>query len=252
MTRYLNLVKNVSNWWLHFALKLGVIKSDPLVFRLKNNTIVAAPRRLLHEFKEIFMEECYTYKLKGLPVKPRIIDIGANVGFFAIFAASTFPEATIYAYEPIAVNFEQLRHNQKLNPQANIQCFKIAVCSHTGDVALTFDPNDSFTTAASILKNPGTGHITQHVPCTSLFDIFKSHRLDACELIKIDCEGAEYDILYSCPEAVLRRIDQMVIEVHEGNAPHQNIGSLSKHLNRSGFETEQIGHMLWANRLDAN
>ena len=50
-----------------------------------------------------------------IPDSPTIIDIGANAGFFSLFAASRFPGARIFSYEPIEGNFRQLQRNRDLN-----------------------------------------------------------------------------------------------------------------------------------------
>ena len=85
------------------------------------------------------------------------------------------------------------------------------------------------------------------VPCVTLAEIFDEHQLDRCNLLKMDCEGAEYEIFYNCPITYLHRIDQMAIEVHGGKEANQNITSLAGYLNSINFKTRQHeGHMLWA------
>ena len=114
--RYLHLFRNISNWSLYLAVKFSLTSVDPPLFRTRNNILIEAPRRLLHEFKEIFMEECYMRGLGlDIPDSPTIIDIGANAGFFSLFAASRFPGARIFSYEPIEGNFRQLQRNRDLN-----------------------------------------------------------------------------------------------------------------------------------------
>src|SRR5688572_25562845 len=49
---------------------------------------------------------------------------------------------------------------------------------------------------------------------TTLADIFRDHGIDRCDLLKLDCEGAEYRILYSAPRDVLDRIDHIILEYH--------------------------------------
>lgn len=53
MIRYFHLFRNISKWWLHFAVKLSLTDADPLLFKTRNNVLIQVPRRLLHEFKEI-------------------------------------------------------------------------------------------------------------------------------------------------------------------------------------------------------
>jgi hypothetical protein len=63
----------------------------------------------------------------------------------------------------------------------------------------------------------------------------------------MDCEGAEYDILYNCPLDYLQRIDQIAMEVHNGEKENQNIEALEAFLRERGFSTRRrpVG-MLWA------
>lgn len=248
MMRYIRLFRNVSNWWLHFAVKLGLTESDPLKFRARNNIIVEVPRRIQHEFKEIFMEGSYTCGLGlAIPDRPTIIDIGANAGFFTFFAASRFPGAAIFSYEPIENNFRQLKRNQALNRNARVLCFQKAVYGYSGKVEMRFDSRDSFTTSASVFGSSDSQLETVQVPCVSLQEIFDEHQLGRCNLLKMDCEGSEFEILYNCPVIYLHRVDQMAIEVHGSQEENQNIASLASYLNSIGFKTHQYeGHMLWA------
>ena len=89
------------------------------------------------------------------------------------------------------------------------------------------------------------------VPCLGLFDVFEEHKIDRCDLLKLDCEGAEYEVLYNAPEEVLNKIDQMAIEVHQGKQENENLLSLKKFLTTCHFELFQFvdkPHMLWAYR----
>jgi FkbM family methyltransferase len=248
MMRYIRLIQHLSNWWLYFAVKLGMTRLDPLIFRTRGRIIVEVPRRLLHEFKEIFMEASYTRGLAlKVPNHPVIIDIGANAGFFTLFAAYRFPGATIFAYEPIACNYRQLKRNAGLNRKARILCFQKAVYGYSGDVTLSFDPGDSFTTSASVFSKLDAKLKTVQVLCESLTDIFDEHRIERCSLLKLDCEGAEFEILYNCPSTYLHRVDQMAIEVHRGKDVNQNITALADYLKSLDFNTRQYAeHMLWA------
>lgn len=247
MSRYLNLINNISNWHLHFIDKFGLIKDDRLLFVARRNIKIEVPKRLHHEFKEIFMENAYAVGIKKkIKDNPVIIDIGANVGFFTLFAASKYPHCTIYSYEPIYSNFRQLIKNRELNGRERINCFNKAVCGHNGTIKITFDAADAFTTSATITD---INKDSLDVPCLTLSEIFRENDIDHCDLLKIDCEGAEYDVLYNTPAAVLRRIDQMAIEVHTGKNENENLPSLKDFLLKHDFRLFQFAdkqHMLWA------
>ena len=247
MIRYFRLFRNISNWWLHFALKLSLTDADPLLFKTRNDVLIQVPRRLLHEFKEVFLDNCY---LKGLnlniPNAPTIIDVGANAGFFTLFVASRFPGAKVFSFEPIESNFRQLEKNRNLNEGCDIRIFPKSVFSYSGKISMIFDVNDSFTTNARVLRHSEEKTNAIQVPCVTLPQIFEEQNIDRCDLLKMDCEGSEYSILYNCPSECFKKITQMAIEVHKGLESNQNMASICKHLRDHDFDMRQSGKLLWA------
>ncbi|MDP2757377.1 MAG: FkbM family methyltransferase [Desulfurivibrionaceae bacterium] len=252
--RYLNFIENISNWPLHLKYKFGLKTPDPLVFRANNDVTFEVPKRLYHEFKEIFFENAYTIgqQIKIKRDTPTIIDIGANVGFFSIYAISKFPNANIYSYEPIDSNFKQLSRNQDLNCDKSFKCFNLAVCGHRGTIGINFDINDEFTTSATAINYNKNSQIFTEFPCLSIGDIFDENNIEKCDFLKLDCEGSEYSILYNTNTEYLSRIDQMAIEVHQGKNEGENLESLRYFLTSNNFNLFQFDdkpHMLWAYRL---
>jgi FkbM family methyltransferase len=248
MKRYYNLVKTFKNWWLYLAYKYGLTDSDLLVFETRNGVTVEVPIRLVQTFKEIFMDECYLAGLEhDIPAGAAVIDIGANAGYFTLFAAAKFPEAKIFSFEPIPVNYSQLERNRDLNRAKNIKCFPKAVAGKSGEISLTFDFGDSFTTSATMLTHTSDQGESMKVPCVSLPEVMDENGINKCDLLKMDCEGAEYDILYNCPPAYLQRIEQIAMEVHRGDKENQNIDALEAFLRQQVFHTRRrpVG-MLWA------
>jgi FkbM family methyltransferase len=251
MKRYYNLFKTFNNWWLYLAYKYGLAEIEPLVFETRNGVIVEVPIRLLQTFKEIFMDECYLAGLeKQIPGGASVIDIGANAGYFTLFAASRFADARVFSFEPIPVNYAQLERNRNLNSSRKIKCFPKAVAGQTGEISLAFDSKDSFTTSATVFTQADTQREYIKVPCITLQQAMEENGITRCDLLKMDCEGAEYEILYNCPPDYLRRIDQIAMEVHRGDKEDQNIDALEIFFRQQGFRTRRkpVG-MLWAWRI---
>jgi len=249
--RYYHLLNNFKNWYLYLAYKFGFIRDKKLLFETRTGVAVEVPERLTQTFKEIFMDECYMAGLeKDIPPGGKIIDIGANAGYFTLFAVSRVPGALVLAYEPIPVNYAQLERHRDLNRSRNIKCFPAAVAGHCGEIQLSFDASDSFTTSATMLSSGVAAPDSMRVTCVNLQKIFDDNRIESCDLLKMDCEGAEYDILYSCPSELLRRVDQIAMEVHRGEAENQNIDALEAFFNKQGYKTRRrpLG-MLWAWRV---
>ncbi len=217
MKRYYHLLKTFKNWWLYLAYKYGFADVKTLIFETRNGVIVEVPERLLQTFKEIFMDECYLAGLKReIPSDSTIIDIGANAGYFTLFAASLCPHVKLFSFEPVPVNFTQLQRNRDLNSSRQIKCFPQAVAGHAGVINLNFDPMDSFTTSATMFTSDKEAGKSLAVQCVTLQGLMDVNNIGKCDLLKMDCEGAEYDILYNCPAAYFQRIDQIALEVHRG------------------------------------
>ncbi len=246
--RYYNLLKNLSNWPLYLAVKFGATRVDPLRFVTRQGVHIEVPRRLLQTFKEIFMDECY---MKGLgfplPDAPTVFDVGANAGYFSLFVLGRFPGARVFAFEPVPANFRLLERQRGLNRQADMTCIRKAVAGERGELELAFDAADAFSTSATMLGGASGQPDTIRAVAVTLRDLFAEFRIERCDLLKLDCEGAEYGILYGSPPEELRRIRQIAMEVHRGPGPEQNIDALDAFLRANGFCTRRrpVG-MLWA------
>jgi len=76
-------------------------------------------------------------------------------------------------------------------------------------------------------------HKKDMVDCTTLKNVFDENRIETIDLIKIDCEGMEYEILYNTPADYLKRIRALSIEHHW--VPGRNYEDLAGYLKKHGF-----------------
>jgi len=94
---------------------------------------------------------------------------------------------------------------------------------------------------------------TERVTAVTLPDIFEQERLRTVDLLKMDCEGSEFAILYQTNPVTLSRIGQMAIEVHPNNdAGTHNADALREFLTAAGFTVHinERGTYLWARQED--
>lgn len=248
MRRFLNLLRNIRNWWIIYVEKYSFKKANHYEIQTRSGIKVDVPHQLFYTFKENFMDESY---MRGLEYRnlldPVILDIGANGGYFSLFAVSRFPHARVIAFEPIAVNYRQLERNRNLNPKSRIEIFPFAVAGYSGEITLSLNAQDPFTTSATVYQGNDSQNLDHiKVPCKSLADIFKEQGIEKCDLVKMDCEGAEFDILYSAPDALFSRIHQIAMEVHPGPRPDQNMISLEAFLRKKKFDVRHRFGLLWA------
>jgi FkbM family methyltransferase len=252
--RYFNLLRNLANWPLYLSVKFDLSRREPLFFETRRGVRIEVPRRLLQTFKEIFMDECYLRGLgRPVPENPTILDIGANAGYFSLFALSRFRGARVVAFEPMPANYALLTRNRLLNAGLTWTCIQKAVSGETGELVLACDAGDGLTTSATVLAEDTSQSERIRVPAVTLPEVFDDYRLGRCDLLKMDCEGAEFGILYACPPELLGRIDRIAMEVHRGAGEGQNIDALEAYLMRAGFVTRRrpVG-MLWGWREGGN
>lgn len=249
MLRYFNLIKSFSNWFSYFKYKLlGIPRdADHIVFLTRNGVKIEVPKRIMHDFKDVFLAESYAGGMpRPVATHSDIIDIGANIGSFTFFAASRFPGARIFAFEPDPHNFRQLQKNAALNP-GRTEVNHMAVAGISGEVKLFGGCSNEHSTGASIAQdeNASGGYA---VAATSLEDLFAKCSIERCGLLKMDCEGAEFQILYAAPQSVLDRIDQMILEVHSTEQDgSQSFAGLRQFLQDRGFKTKcKRSALLWA------
>lgn len=202
---------------------------------------IDVPWQVRHAFKDIFLYHTYFHPgvLATLPEKPVVIDIGGNVGFFSSFALCLRPQARCLSFEPLVGNYSQLQDNRKLNPEADWHPVHGAVAGWDGSVRICSPSGDSLVTNAFI-ETTGRDRPEQSsgeiVAAWSLETVFKQHQIEHCDWLKIDCEGAEYDIVYSMPTWLFKRITAIMIETHVVPGDRNTSAALCDYLENQGFD----------------
>ncbi len=247
--RIIYMVKNVQNWAEYIQYKFRGRKNDTFTFKLRNGLQVIVPKKIQPEFKENVFDEMY---FKHLPKSiinqghPVIIDIGANVGFFSIFAFLKCPQAKIIAFEPIQRNFIELQKNTSQIPTKILTIVNKAVSSSVEQIVLKFDKNQSITTSASIFNNV-YGNDEERVLSTTLEKIMSEFELPTIDILKLDCEGAEYEIIYKTPTPIFKRIKSICLETHQGPKNDENCFALANYLKELGYKIVlKPHHYIWA------
>ena len=147
-----------------------------------------------------------------------VIDIGGNIGMVSIYLAKKYPFLKIYAFEPVKQNYENFLKNIELNniDKDIIKVFNLAITKDRRDVILT-SPFDN-SGASNIYDNYRGSKILNNnsiVKSITFDDIFSNNNISKCKLLKIDCEGAEYEILYNANEENLKNCEYMRGEFHK-------------------------------------
>jgi FkbM family methyltransferase len=249
--KYLPLaIRKIRNWpafMYHYAL--GLKPKGAYLFR--NGAQLIISRGVDHvPIIEIFLNEDYG----AIPDDAVVIDLGANIGVFTIYATTTARSVRVYAYEPSPDFCAVLKENVHLNQRnESVRCFNHAVASEVGDRYLDVRGGKFFfPTLISTTNNERQEHVL--VRCTTLAQIMESNHLEHVDLLKMDCEGAEYEILYPTPLSCLKRISKIRMEYHNLDSGEHHVGGLKRFFAQNGFavthqhSTSKTNGTLWVER----
>ncbi len=189
--------------------------------------------------REIHSQNIYRIQKGEIGNSSVVIDIGAHIGVFSVFAATQAENVTVYSFEPDPDNFQLLLRNIQINHlESRIRPFNLAVSD-------TVVPRKLTRSAASVsahsffLNKFPEGEIKDsvEVDCTTLSDIFARNMVAKCDVLKLDCEGEEYDILLNASDDILSKIVKITAEYHDGLTRYTH-GDLANFLRDRGFEVD--------------
>lgn len=150
------------------------------------------------------------YGLNEIKLEPNdvVIDVGANVGMFSIFINKRFG-CKIIAFEPVRENYENFKRNillNGLNPE-NFEIHNVAVSHKQGEKIKIGIQEWNYGGSSVYFNNNSNFQVCETV---NLLDYISPD----CKYLKLDCEGAEYDILPSITEKI-NYFKYIGIELHE-------------------------------------
>jgi FkbM family methyltransferase len=187
-------------------------------------------------YKEIIVDNCYEINSELVKDKT-VIDIGANIGVFSLFASSLGAKKVI-AIEPVNSTFSQLCSNIKESKFDNLFALKNAVSDSNDqeiEISLTNDSGHNSLYEHSELR--------EKVKTITLSDIINQTEDDDI-FLKIDCEGAEYDILLTVNENDMKKVKNIVMESHADLHPkYQGFEVLENKLHSLGFKLNKFKDM---------
>lgn len=198
------------------ALKIAAGRHDDV--RLLGVQLTGShPRGVANTAVEVAAGE---YGAPGFEISPgeRVVDVGANVGAFAVLAARQ--GATVDAYEPHPETFVHLERN---TAGLAVRCVRAAVVAA---------PPEGGTTALETSRESDTRHRLGEggiaVPAVSLAEVIEP----GCDLLKLDCEGAEFELVGGTPAEAWRGVRRVACEVHPWAG---KVGTFAGRLEDLGF-----------------
>ena len=230
----IKVIRLFRNWPSVILSYFGLLEDAQLVFTLHNGIkyIVASSNDWPTIF-EIWSGRIYTPLGDEIKSGYTVVDIGAHVGVFSIFAASHSDSVRVVSYEPHPDNFQLLTENIKLNNLKNIEPLQLAVSGASGKRKLFISRQD----VGHSLVKPQKSYV--EVDCVTLNEVLS--QIGKCDFLKMDCEGAEYDILFNTSAECLNKVSKISVECHDSAdfvPRHNNYNAydLKTYLEHIGFK----------------
>jgi FkbM family methyltransferase len=188
----------------------------------------------------------------GLPaLEPKVVyDIGAHIGIASLFLATHFPSARFYGFEPLPSNYNVCRLNYEGLPGS--RAFPWAISSSSGRRDFRFGEGDLRGGCLAGSTPPLSTSLCDRVQVEvrSVHELVTAEKLDPPEFLKIDVEGAEFEVLTGLG-AGERSVRRIWLETHGPEVRAHCIEWLGAH----GFVIHSLGEdrpgcgLVWGDRV---
>jgi FkbM family methyltransferase len=213
----------------------GIAPSNHKILRLRSSDLCFQVRNKMDiwSIKETFLDRFYEKFGASVQDGWNIIDIGGGIGDYTIFAAYAYPHNRVIAFEPFRNSFELLQLNLNLNHIKNVEIFPEAISSSDGTLFLELEDDALQIKSVGAIEGNADGKY-QKINAISLENAINRSGIERCDLLKLDCEGAEYDILFNAPPELFNKISRIIMEYHDGVVKYDHT-MLADFLRKKGY-----------------
>jgi FkbM family methyltransferase len=170
----------------------------------------------LFVLKETYFDKIYDGDYHG----NFVIDVGGYIGETALFFAQRGARR-VFCVEPSPDNLRLLEQNiSQSSFKDKIVIIRAAILDKDGNVEFYMDnqkyPCHHVANSHEFMKIQTRDASTCNVQAMSFQSLLEYTGLEEVDVVKLDCEGSEYDILLGTPDSVLKRVRKYIIEYHNG------------------------------------
>ena len=142
-----------------------------------------------------------------------IVDAGANIGAFSLYAARRSPRATIHALEPFPSTRERLTQTLEQNQlTSRVKVYELALADVASGGSSRHMADDGPSQSRGTRSEPVPGSVAVQV--STLEQFLDDANIGEADFLKMDIEGAEHEVIHAAAPAVIRRFRQIALEYH--------------------------------------
>ncbi|WP_159397042.1 amino acid adenylation domain-containing protein [Sorangium cellulosum] len=223
-------------------------------------------------YDEIFNKKTYSFYGIHLPDNAVVVDVGANIGMYSLYALQHCRNPRIYAFEPLPPIFESLSLNMRPHG-ANVKLFPIGLSREEASVTFSYYPRYSMMSGVTEYARPSDEvevvkrYLEKEAEAGSegarellrdaddllrfrfeaeshtcrlrrLTDVLREEGIQHIDVLKVDVQRAELDVLHGLSDEDWQKIDQVVMEVHQaaGEESQDRVREIKALLERHGLE----------------
>lgn len=234
--------RHFQNPWMIVLFRLGLISSPYFLHRIRKENrsyaMLARPTTTssadLFVLREVLVQEAYKEALALLPSKNiRMVDIGANLGSFTIWTHRVLGVREAFCFEPEPDSFRLLNFNLSLNDCSGAKPFPCAVGGAARTIKIALKKSSPGGTS---IYDPAASSEGVDVPVIA-FEQWLCDTPGSFDLLKVDCEGSEWEIIRQTNPKHFARFRVLVAEVHEDPEKKQSVSEFKQSMENLGFRT---------------
>ena len=161
----------------------------------------------------------HDYEIPAVPIRKGdiVVDIGGNQGFYACYAAHQ--GATVHTFEPFPDTYQRLLRNIEHNGFSKLikpRDVAVAGATSTRDLIVTDQMGGGMNTIVADFSQVAGFQEKQRlkVQTVSIESVFAEISAPRIRIVKLDCEGAEMEIIANMTLEQVERVDAFAIEYH--------------------------------------
>jgi len=197
---------NMSWWQEKFYKHAAKGKEYKFAYSPQISIRFTDPQAFILSIQELFVDEIY--KFNCATDSPYILDCGAHIGMSILAYKQQYPKAKIIAFEPDPHNFSLATANVNSWSYANIEIINKAIWTHNDAITFHSTGDMGSNIIEAVPEATNNGNLVQ-MPCARL----KDYLHEPIDFIKMDIEGAEYEVMKDCA-GHFGNVQNLFVEYH--------------------------------------